>query len=189
MFWFDIESVALCGKRWSSFWVPFCLWSYVEKKNGLWNWCRYDHGGISIICLVQSKSAPPNKRSAHHRLWLGSPLPAHAFAWHHPWCFLECCFSLLVNYCPHHHTLHRYTLVTFFFEWITLNLIVSMHVDTDFSFIVLIHFFLWPGTSCRSFFKGIEMWKEETILKVQFTEFLLSRCIIRGISFIVIKWC
>ena len=62
-----------------------------------------------------------------------------------------------------------------------------MHVDTDFSSIVLIRFFLWPGTSSRSFFKGIEMWKEETILKVQFTEFLLSRCIIRGISFIVIK--
>lgn len=63
---------------------------------------------------------------------------------------------------------------------------VSMYVDADFSVLI---YFLWPGTSSRSFFKGIEMWKEETILKVEFAEFLLSRCIIRGISFAVLKSC
>lgn len=35
-------------------------------------------------------------------------------------------------------------------------------------FFLFIFFCLWAGTSSRSFCKGIEMWKEETLLKVPF---------------------
>lgn len=67
--------------------------------------CRYDNGGISLICVVQSESSSSNKRSAYFRLRSCPSVPANAHAWHYCWCGSERCISLLAHHRSHHYSL------------------------------------------------------------------------------------
>jgi hypothetical protein len=50
---------------------------------------------------------------------------------------------------------------------ITFQLVENWNIDRIY---ITFLFSFWIGTSSRSFFKGTEMWKEETLLKVKFSQ-------------------
>lgn len=154
-----------------------------HKFELLWNWFRYDNGGISIFCLVQFESGASDERGADIRLWFGSFVSANAYAWDYSWCYSQCCFPFLAYYCPHYHSLHRFPSFSF----------VSESVLRERTLFCFIHWFCFCiGTSSRSFFRGIQMWRVETILKVKISwlermnMYCYNESIIVNSSFLVI---
>lgn len=63
-----------------------------------------------------------------------------------------------------------YDLALLFQPMLLLGITVGVSLSVVFPYwlITVLIIILFVGTSSRSFFKGIEMWKEETLLKVSF---------------------
>lgn len=120
---------------------------------------RYDHGRCTCYSLLQHQAPSSFPRTSHHWLWSSTSFPTNARAWHQHWSYLQRDFRRMDGYCIAHSSFHRYLILPYI-----------QHFSLRQRLLILLSFI---GTSTKAFFKGVETWKKETIIKKVLWNFYL----------------